>query len=448
MDKKRKGKGSKFIVILAYFLFAVILSATVPGEVKAAKEAVTLSLHSKNPGENVAFSLSNMFPGDSVTQSFQVSVSYTGTITVHFQAGLQENDRELAKVLEMKVVLAGTGELLYEGMLADMPELLQELSTDSKSQTEELTYEITVELSTGVGNEYQNKSLMANLSWWAEGDDGQEEDTESQQPEEEEKTDQTDTEKEEESESQVVQKSELTDPPGTGDSSRIALWMVVMCTAMAVLLLIGVKARRKVWQKATAGKIPEDLQMMQRGQPVSGETRRLGRLFMSILLVIVLVLGLGITSLALIYQKVTVEDNLFVTGQVSICLNDDQPVFLEEMLFEPGMVVKKDFTLRNDSSCDVYYRLYFTEVEGEFAEELLVKVLDKDSVLFEGTLADMNGEKSEGADGIMKEGEERVMTIVFRVPQDSSNQMQGCTILFDLNADAVQMVNNPDGLFE
>lgn len=177
-------------------------------------------------------------------------------------------------------------------------------------------------------------------------------------------------------------------------------------------------------------------------------TKSRRKMFIGIFLIICLMVGLGITSLALVYQKVTVEDNLFVTGQVKICLNDDQPIFREDILFEPGMVVEKEFTLSNDSTCDVHYRLYFTNVDGEFAKALQVEVFDQDEAIFEGTLKDMNGQKAQGAHGVLEEGEARVMTIVFRVPKDCKNEMQGQTILFDLNADAVQAVNNPDGLFE
>ena len=113
-------------------------------------------------------------------------------------------------------------------------------------------------------------------------------------------------------------------------------------------------------------------------------TKSRRKMFFGIFLIICLMVGLGITSLALVYQKVTVEDNLFVTGQVKISLNDDQPIFREDILFEPGMVVQKEFTLSNDSTCDVHYRLYFTNIEGEFAKALQVEVLDQDEAIFEG----------------------------------------------------------------
>lgn len=426
------------IIIMIFVLF--LFTCASERKVEAAGQGVELALHSENAEENVAFQLTNIFPGDSITQNYRLRISYTGTIAVCFQVAAEGVDENLSEVLEVKVQLADTEELLYEGTLEDMPVLSRELSTDSKSQTEELTYKITVGLSTSVGNEYQDKKLTVGFSWWAEGEqytepgepeggedptepgkpEGGEGPTESDKPEDEEDT----TESGEDGEKEAISTGgSLTKPP-TGDDSPIFMWLAIICVSMAVMILVFTGYRRSRIKKTRS------------------------RLFLGIFLTVIPVLMLGITSSALIWQKVSVEENLFQTGIVSISLNDDQPVLKEDMLFEPGMVVKKDFTLRNDSTCDVHYRLYLANVDGNIAEAVKVQVLDGDTSIFEGTMADMNGKKSEGADGILREGEERVMTIVFHVPQDCGNVMQGGTIVFDLNADAVQTVNNPDGLFE
>ena len=454
MRKVWKFKCKQILFILTCLLLTVTFACAYSISVRAAEQLAVLALNRQKPEENVAFQMTNMFPGDSATQYYRLSVSYTGTITVNFQAVAESGDEKLKEMLEVKVRLVNTGELLYEGMLADMPVLGYELSTDSESLTEELTYKITVGLSTSVGNEYQNQSLTADLSWWAEGEPGGGGDptepggdptepggdpTEPGAPEGgDDPTKPGEPEGEDDpTESTESEGGSLTDSPGTGDGSRILLWVMILCVAMAVMLLVVAGYRKS--RQMVVGTAGED-------QPAT--VYRYKRLIMGIALFLLLILGLGITSFALIRQKVTVEENLFVTGTVSISLNDDQPVFQEDMLFEPGMVIKKEFTLQNDSTCDVHYRLYFTNVDGEFARALQVEVLDGETVLFEGTLADLNGEKSEGADGILREGEARDMTMVFRVPEDCGNGMQGQTILFDLNADAVQAVNNPHGLFE
>lgn len=440
MKKVWKIECKRIVCILTCLLLAVTNACARPVRANAAEQVVSLALNSQNPEENVAFRVTNMFPGDSTTQYYRLSVSYTGTIMVNFQAVAGNGDEMLKDVLEVKVRLVDTGELLYDGMLVDMPVLRHELSTDSESLTEEITYKITVGLSKSVGNEYQNKSLTADLAWWAESEpeDG-DKPTEPSEPESgENPTEPSEPESgENPTESTESEGGGLTNPPGTGDGSRILMWVMILCIAMAAMFPVVAGYRKS--RQMVVGVSGE-------GQPAAVHNYK--RFILGIVLVILLILGLGITSFALIWQKVTIKENLFVTGTVSICLNDDQPVFQEDILFEPGMVIKKEFTLRSDSTCDVHYRLYFTNVDGEFARALQVEVLDGDVVLFEGTLADLNGEKSEGADGIVREGEERDLTIVFRVPEDCDNGMQGQTVLFDLNADAVQAVNNPDGLFE
>ncbi|HAY97398.1 MAG TPA: hypothetical protein DCY23_03710, partial [Ruminococcaceae bacterium] len=85
------------------------------------------------------------------------------------------------------------------------------------------------------------------------------------------------------------------------------------------------------------------------------ETKTAEKLTGGIIAVVVLAVCLCITTFALVYSSVSAENNLFRTGEVKINLNDGKPVIQEhEFIFEPGMTVKKDFFIENDSSCDVY----------------------------------------------------------------------------------------------
>lgn len=57
----------------------------------------------------------------------------------------------------------------------------------------------------------------------------------------------------------------------------------------------------------------------------------------SVITIILLAACLCITTFALVYSTVAVENNLFQTGAVKINLNDGQPVIEErEFLFEPA----------------------------------------------------------------------------------------------------------------
>lgn len=400
--------------------------------------AQAISLYDKNPKENIPFQMTNMFPGDSKTQYYRVSVSYTGTITVSFQALVKEGKEGLGKALSAKVKLLNTDEVLYEGIIADMPRLDHTLTTETEAQTQELCYEIIIILATDVTNEYQNCNMTADLSWWVEGS-GSEEPPETEEPltpsEDEEPSKPSEYDSTKPSEEELAAPSEEENDkseagslvaPNTGDNSHFAMWLV-MSVVIVVVLPVMIRYRRN-------------------GQ--DSDRRSLSRLLRGILLGVLLAGGLGITTLALIYEKVSVEDNYFATGTVSVCLNDNQPIFDEAVLFEPGMIIKKEFTLRNDSTCDVYYKLYFSELDGELAEALTVVVADGKNTIYRCALTDMEEAKAEEANGLLREGEERRMTITFYVPEECDNSIQDQTIWFDLHVDAVQAVNNPDGLFK
>lgn len=173
------------------------------------------------------------------------------------------------------------------------------------------------------------------------------------------------------------------------------------------------------------------------------------RLTSSIVTIVILAVCLCITTFALIYSTVSVDNNLFQTGVVKIDLNDGRPVIEEhEFLFEPGVTVEKDFYLENQSTCDVYYKLYFDNVEGGLADVLEVRIQDGDAELFAGTLSDLTQEKVGAADDILRLNERRELKISFHFPEAAGNKAQGLYVSFDMSADAVQVKNNPNRLFD
>ena len=61
-----------------------------------------------------------------------------------------------------------------------------------------------------------------------------------------------------------------------------------------------------------------------------------------IIAIFVLAICLFATTIALVWEAVSVKDSLFITGRVKLNLNDGKPVIQEnEYLFEPGMRVAK-----------------------------------------------------------------------------------------------------------
>lgn len=167
-----------------------------------------------------------------------------------------------------------------------------------------------------------------------------------------------------------------------------------------------------------------------------------------IITIIILTVCLCITTFALVYASVSVEDNRFHTGTVKINLNDGNPVIQEhEFLFEPGMTVEKPFFIQNDSSWDVYYRLYLDDVSGGLADVLTVTIKDSDKTLYSGTANELKKKNTAAADDTLKAGQRRSLTVVFHYPENSGNETQNLDLTFTLCAEATQTKNNPNKEF-
>ncbi len=180
------------------------------------------------------------------------------------------------------------------------------------------------------------------------------------------------------------------------------------------------------------------------------ETKRTAtKLTTGIALIIVLSFCLCITTFALAYATITVENNLFTTATMQINLNDGRPIIEEnEFLFEPGMTVKKDFFLENQSSIDVYYKIYFEDLEGGLANFLWVTIKAGDEVLYDGMARNLTRDKAKAAETALSASRKQDMEIYFYLPTEIGNAAQGKDLSFKLAADAVQTKNNPFKRFE
>lgn len=168
-----------------------------------------------------------------------------------------------------------------------------------------------------------------------------------------------------------------------------------------------------------------------------------------IITIIILALCLCFTTFALVWATVSVENNLFHTGSVEINLNDGKPVIHEnEFIFEPGMTVKKEFFIENNSTLSVYYKIYFDNVSGGLADVLLVTVKDGEKTLYTGTANELNRQSVTAADDILQMKEKKTLTVVFYYPEDKGNDTQDLDLTFTICADATQTKNNPNRLFD
>lgn len=172
------------------------------------------------------------------------------------------------------------------------------------------------------------------------------------------------------------------------------------------------------------------------------------RLILNISTITALTLCLIVTTYALT-MKYASSQGMFQTGEVKININDGLPVINgNEFLFEPGMTVEKDFFVKNEGDCDVYFKVYFDNVDGELADILNVKVVDGDSILFDGTPKKFTKLNTAVAENVLKQNENRNLKIFFHYPKSSVNSNQDCELSFNLCAKAVQAKNNANKEFE
>ena len=169
----------------------------------------------------------------------------------------------------------------------------------------------------------------------------------------------------------------------------------------------------------------------------------------SIITLIVLSICLCVTTFALVYSTLVIEDNIFTTGAVKINLNDEKPVIeAGKDTFEPGATIQKEFFIENKSTCEVYYKIYFDKVSGGLADVLEIKISDGDEIIAQGSALELTKKKVSVASEALKIGEKRTLKITFHYPQEAGNETQNQALEFDLYASAVQVKNNPNKSFE
>lgn len=176
------------------------------------------------------------------------------------------------------------------------------------------------------------------------------------------------------------------------------------------------------------------------------------RLSISLTALIALCLGLCVTSFALGYTFLRVEDNFFHTGTVDIELQESNFVIqgssTGDFLFEPGMRVYKTFTLENKSTDPngVWYKLYFKDISGSLAHIIDVTIYDGATEVLSGKLSTLTRANATALDQLAL-NESRTFKVEFHYPESEGNAGQGGTAEFTICAEAVQSKNNPNGLF-
>ncbi len=186
---------------------ALYLGGNIKADPVTADVELALALNSSNPEENQSFSVDNMFPGDSVTQKYRIDISYNEKVSVLFTAE-PHSGSELAAAMNIRLVYDLTGEVLYEGLIADMGESVKHELSHSAPGTDEVPYSVTVSLPTSAGNEFQGKELVLRFTWTVED------------------------------ESQLI--------PPTGDSNPVLIYIIIAaCALLLFWVLWGVIKKKR-----------------------------------------------------------------------------------------------------------------------------------------------------------------------------------------------------------
>lgn len=114
-------------------------------------------------------------------------------------------------------------------------------------------------------------------------------------------------------------------------------------------------------------------------------------------------------------------------------------------LVEPGMTLRGDFCVVNDSTFDVYYRLYFSRLEGGLKDILQATILDKETgeVLYGPVaLSSMESADNFPQGKTLASHQSRDMVLELYFPKDAGNEYQNQSLSCEINVDMTQVRNN------
>lgn len=102
-----------------------------------------------------------------------------------------------------------------------------------------------------------------------------------------------------------------------------------------------------------------------------------------------------------------------------------------------------EFSIANLGTFDVWYRVYFTDVNGALKDYITVTIKEADgTVLCKGTMSELSSDKV--AVSSLAAGEKKTLTIEFYFSSEAGNAAQGQSVSFNITANATQKQNNPN----
>lgn len=151
----------------------------IPGNVidpapPAVEPKADLKFNNTNTEENLPFDVECMNGGSSESVLYRIVATYNSDFVLNYSMTIREDEefQKLAEILKIKAELVGaeSDTLMYDGLLSDMPPLEIALNADAETATEYL-FRITIYLDASLGDPYYGQKLIADMSWWIEGQD-------------------------------------------------------------------------------------------------------------------------------------------------------------------------------------------------------------------------------------------------------------------------------------
>lgn len=446
-QRARRLGAASFTLLLALFLVLVA-----PQVAHAASVDISLSEADSSAHVNTPFKVESMLPGDSESLEARVRVEHKEPSAVYLQVADLQETKHLSGTLEVSVTDRETGRLVSRATLGDLAKgfKVAELPASSTGVSS-LAWNVAVSLPTSAGNEYANARASFKLVWSvaAPGQPGAEVPGNPSTP------------------------GETAAPGGTGILPGILgklpqtgdiPWYLACLALLAAGVICLERANRACGEMARGGgtlsggvaadvasaplvvnevvaaALPESRRRTSRLRIADRKKKSISLLMLGIICLV----GTAALAWALFWAHAELPGNSFQTGEVKIDLNGGKPVFANDIDFEPGRSLTKDFTITNTGTADCYWRLHAAGIAGDLDDSLMVDILDKSTgaTLYSGSLAGFRDPQAcQGAD-VLPAGQSVALTAVVRMADHAGNDYQGSSVSFDLVADATQTRNN------
>lgn len=167
------------------------------------------------------------------------------------------------------------------------------------------------------------------------------------------------------------------------------------------------------------------------------------RLVFLVVTVVLLVASLAVTSFALADSVVAIRNNRFTMNPgVTFEVNKGDPVVdVTDIIYEPGGRYQSKIPIANNATFDVWYRVYFTDVEGGLKDDITVTVKEENGkILCQGLMYELDSDSVSVS--TLAAGEEKTLYIEFYFSSDAGNDAQGQEVSFNITANATQKQNN------